>query len=84
MSSPDFYLCDVCGDRTKHRFNPSTQRVTDEAGSMDDLGVQIDLCGKHMEALLHRLLMDPEYHNRPDYVNGRRFVQSFDKVKRDP
>lgn len=47
MSEPDYYLCDVCKAQVPRRARVSiaTGRYTDPAGSTDDVGFNVDLCG---------------------------------------
>ncbi len=58
MATPDFYLCDVCGERLpeENRLQVSIDRRLDEAGSMDDQVVVVDLCEKHSSKALAYLL----------------------------
>jgi len=78
MSSPDFYLCDICGERVpqKLRMWITTGREMDAAGSMDDVGSTLDLCHKHAIRMLELLLKDKDNPIRSDYDQGKRLLET--------
>lgn len=45
--TPNYYLCDICNLKcpTNHRIYVVIGRVMDAAGSMDDEGKYVDICG---------------------------------------
>jgi len=82
MSSPDFYLCDVCGGRVpkENRFWVATDRRMDAAGSMDDEGHNFDLCLTHaVEALKHLTQRQPRV---PDYDTGNKLAAFIERIKK--
>ena len=79
MVSPDFYLCDLCGARVeeKLRIYVATDRRMDAAGSMDDVGEQLDLCPRHLWEAVGFFLADyvpGGQTTRPHYEHGRELV----------
>ena len=61
MSSPDFYLCDICGAHVAKelRFFVVTGSQMDAAGSSEDTGGHLDLCNVCAVAATEFLLRCP-------------------------
>jgi hypothetical protein len=79
----NFNLCDVCGGKVeeKQRFWITTDRQMDAAGSMDDVGQQIDLCPEHLLMLLKSMLRIERNTRVPDYDAGIRAIRELQSIK---
>lgn len=50
--TPDYYLCDKCGAKTKQRLFISTGRDSQGSGSPETIGTYADLCESCLGVLL--------------------------------
>lgn len=84
MANPDFYLCDVCGERVEpaERRFIATSRGMDPAGSMEDRGEAVDLCGPCARRYLFYSLQ-PNPHDT-DYEAGQRLIHWIRTRPRQP
>ena len=68
---PDYHLCDKCGDKCPERpIWVFIDRKMDAAGSMEDVGMTVDLCGKCAIAYLRSVVesRDAESHQRSKFL----------------
>ena len=72
---PDFRLCDKCktGRAPEHStIFAATDRLMDAAGSMEDIGVEMDLCHACAILAIKHLLREDGKATRQDYALGKR------------
>lgn len=75
---PDFRLCDKCKTGKVPdglTLFACTDRQMDGAGSMDDVGVEVDLCHTCAIAAIKTLLREDGKATRPDYEMGKRLAR---------
>ena len=66
----DFYLCDVCGTKTKNRFHPYLGRRMDAAGETDDIQEIVDLCEECMGRYLKHVILRRGHIQRRQVLGG--------------
>jgi hypothetical protein len=78
--TPDFNLCDVCGDRVpeKDRFFVATDRTHNGIENVTE-GKNLDLCSKHLVEVVKSLCKDVHI---PDYAMGVKVVAAVESLKR--
>lgn len=74
----DFYLCDVCGTKTKNRFHPYLGRRMDAAGGTDDIRAIVDLCESCMGRYLKHVIYDGD-----KYEEGKSLVEAVNQWKKE-
>ncbi len=85
---PDFNLCDCCKKPvTSKTFFVAADRITDAAGSSDDEGGHVDLCGNCAVEVIKFLCTRnvgavPDVVTVPDYEMGRKVLLSVAAVMR--
>jgi len=80
--APDFNLCDVCGERVpeKDRFFAATDYAHNGIENVTE-GKQLDLCSKHLVALvLH--LMGARTGEVRSYEAGKKVIAFVETLKR--
>lgn len=80
--TPDFYLCDVCGERVpeKDRFFAATDYVHNGIENVTE-GKHLDLCSKHLVAVI-RILIGYREGTIESFEAGKKVIAAVEDLKR--